>query len=149
MAPPNTVLANINFTGLPYKDFAEETNQVEIENVRGKEKQYTLDQHGFQFFKKATTVTSFTDDQKIKKDYYPEAEQVFKGLTGASHVIIWDHKRTADLGVQLFVSAAQQASSKPRPEDSSLFPSPTSTKPPTPPSPASTATPPPLNSQTS
>lgn len=110
MSTPNTVLANMNFTvppsdgsplyidlGLaakgtvPHKNAVEETKQVEIENVRGEEGEYTLDQHGFQFFKSATSVESFTDSERVKREYYPEVQKVLRDVTGAGRIVIFDH----------------------------------------------------------
>jgi len=66
---------------------------VVVKDVRGKEKNYTLDSHGFQFVKRpsAETEAGFVDDEHIKAVYYPEVEQLIKDTTGATRVYIFDH----------------------------------------------------------
>ncbi|TFL01354.1 hypothetical protein BDV98DRAFT_548891 [Pterulicium gracile] len=131
MSTPNTVLANMNFTvppsdgsplyidlGLaakgtvPHKNAVEETKQVEIENVRGEEGEYTLDQHGFQFFKSATSVESFTDSERVKREYYPEVQKVLRDVTGAGRIVIFDHtiRQRAASGVDGNLTKQQPAS---------------------------------------
>ncbi|TFL01328.1 hypothetical protein BDV98DRAFT_77439 [Pterulicium gracile] len=96
-AVPNTtgepLFVNINagVDGERAKNFEQKYHEVEIENVRGKEDQYSVDKTGFQFFKRTPTVKDFTDDAVVEKTYYPEIEQVLKELTGASRVVIFDH----------------------------------------------------------
>ncbi|EPQ50922.1 hypothetical protein GLOTRDRAFT_24512, partial [Gloeophyllum trabeum ATCC 11539] len=52
---------------------------------------FTLDKNGFQFFRRATKHTDFTDDERIRQEYYPESEELLKELTGASRVLFFDH----------------------------------------------------------
>ena len=49
-----------------------------IHDVSGEEDQYTLDSHGFQYVKHESKEKDFTDDEKIKAEYYPEMEQLLK-----------------------------------------------------------------------
>ncbi|KAF5354279.1 hypothetical protein D9756_007048 [Leucocoprinus leucothites] len=64
-----------------------------IENVRGKEHTFTLDNAGFQYAHRPTTFKDFRDDKKVLEDYYPESEALIKDLTGASRVVFFDHTR--------------------------------------------------------
>ncbi|KAF9068388.1 hypothetical protein BDP27DRAFT_822961 [Rhodocollybia butyracea] len=64
---------------------------VPIEDVRGKEDSYTLDTAGFQFFQHKSTHTSFSNDEEIEREYYPESGELIKKLTGASKVVLFDH----------------------------------------------------------
>ena len=66
-----------------------------IENIRGKEDQYNIDNAGFQFVRNKPTHTKFTDNEQIKKEYYPESIALLKKLTGARRVIIFDHSMSA------------------------------------------------------
>ncbi|KAJ4301738.1 hypothetical protein N0V90_003831 [Kalmusia sp. IMI 367209] len=68
-----------------------ETHPVTVRDVAGKEDQYTLDGNGFQFYKHVSKEKDFTDDEKIKAEYYPETEQLLKDATGASRIFIFDH----------------------------------------------------------
>ncbi|KAF8650720.1 hypothetical protein AX16_005093 [Volvariella volvacea WC 439] len=94
--PPDGVRAyqTINadpITGERKKNWDREWKDVEIENVRGKEDQYTLDTAGFQLGHKPATHTSFLSDAEVEKEYYPESIQLLKEVTGASRVVLFDH----------------------------------------------------------
>ncbi|KAJ2919647.1 hypothetical protein MD484_g814, partial [Candolleomyces efflorescens] len=81
----------INVTGVQEKNFSRTDHDMVIENVRGKEDQYTLDNSGFQFVRSPAKHTSFTNDEEIEKEYYPESIDLLKKLTGASRVVIFCH----------------------------------------------------------
>jgi hypothetical protein len=55
-----------------------EAHPTTVHDVRGTEKQYLLDQNGFQFYKHASAEKAFADDNEIKKAYYAETEQLLK-----------------------------------------------------------------------
>ncbi|KAH7923063.1 hypothetical protein BV22DRAFT_1106303 [Leucogyrophana mollusca] len=57
----------------------------------GKEGGYTLDTAGFQYCKGAAKHSAFSDDDDIKREYYPESVRLLKELTGASRVVLFDH----------------------------------------------------------
>lgn len=69
---------------IPLSNWAPVKHSVQIENVRGKEDAYGLDEAGFQYIKHRSSHTSFTDDEEIKAEYYPESAELIKQLTGAS-----------------------------------------------------------------
>ncbi|KAF2431428.1 hypothetical protein EJ08DRAFT_670030 [Tothia fuscella] len=52
---------------------------------------YNLDNHGFQIYAHESTEKDFSDDEKIKREYYPEVEQLLKDATGAKRILIFDH----------------------------------------------------------
>ncbi|KAK2462799.1 hypothetical protein APHAL10511_005190 [Amanita phalloides] len=84
--------ANVNpKTGQRDRNWTLEGKEMQVENIRGKEDTVTLDTAGFQFFKRAAKHKSFANDEEIKREYYPESEELFKELTGASKVVIFDH----------------------------------------------------------
>lgn len=78
-------------TGERPKNFTRAIQNMEIENVRGKEDSFTTDNSGFQFFRSPAKHTSFENDEDIEKEYYPESVDLLKRLTGASRVVIFDH----------------------------------------------------------
>ncbi|RXW11368.1 hypothetical protein EST38_g14488 [Candolleomyces aberdarensis] len=107
---PSTVTASVNYyippdngvrayfkaqvdpvTGKREQNFSVAPHDMVIENVRGKEDEYTLDKVGFQFYRAPAKHTSFLDDEEIEKEYYPETIELYKKLTGASRVVIFDH----------------------------------------------------------
>ncbi|OKL57355.1 hypothetical protein UA08_07540 [Talaromyces atroroseus] len=64
---------------------------VKVHDVSGNELDYTLDKNGFQIYYHESKQKAFVDDEEIKKEYYPETEQLLKDATGASKVFIFDH----------------------------------------------------------
>ncbi len=75
------------------KNSQSDEHEVQIENVREKKDQYTLDNAGFQFSHRPTKVTNFQDDKELEEVYYPESIELIKELTGASRVVIFDHSQ--------------------------------------------------------
>lgn len=78
-------------TGKPVRNWVPEAHTVEIENVRGKEINYTLDTAGFQYHTKPSKHATFVDDEEIRGEYYPESLELIKEVTGASKVVLFDH----------------------------------------------------------
>ncbi|KGO45405.1 hypothetical protein PEX1_021880 [Penicillium expansum] len=62
-----------------------------IHDISGHELDYKLDSHGFQLYYHESQEKDFLDDEKIKREYYPETEQLLKDATGASRIFIFDH----------------------------------------------------------
>lgn len=52
--------------------------QVQVKDIRGEEQEYVLDKYGFQIYPHVSTEKEFLDDEKIKREYYPEVEQLLK-----------------------------------------------------------------------
>ncbi|PPQ89617.1 hypothetical protein CVT25_012533 [Psilocybe cyanescens] len=78
-------------TGERKKNFTREEKDVVVENLRGKEDTVSLDTTGFQYFRHTSKHTSFTNDEEIYSQYYPESIELIKKLTGASRVELFDH----------------------------------------------------------
>ncbi|KAJ5986634.1 hypothetical protein N7451_010999 [Penicillium sp. IBT 35674x] len=57
-----------------------------IHDISGHELDYTLDGQGFQFYYHESKEKDFLDDEKLKREYYPETEQLLKDA-----VFIFDH----------------------------------------------------------
>jgi len=55
-----------------------ETANVTITDVSGNEDKYSLDGNGFQIYPHVSEEKDFLDDEKIKREYYPETEQLLK-----------------------------------------------------------------------
>ncbi|CAE6490725.1 unnamed protein product [Rhizoctonia solani] len=64
---------------------------VKVENVRGREKEFTLDSAGFEFHTIPSREKTFESDESIRSVYYEDCVETFKKLTGASRVAIFDH----------------------------------------------------------
>jgi hypothetical protein len=82
---------------LPLSNWSPEKRNVQIENIRGKEAAYHLDETGFQFFHSPANHKSFLDDEEIKSEYDPESEELIKRITGASRVVLFDHSASQHL----------------------------------------------------
>lgn len=92
-SPTYTVINQDSITGERTQNWKEDVRSVQIEDVRGKEDEYSLDTTGFQFFRYPTKHTRFLDDAEIKAEYYPETIELIKKITGATEVILFEHSR--------------------------------------------------------
>lgn len=68
-----------SYVGKPdtYERPVEKLN-VTVNDVRGDEDKYTLDKNGFQFYPHESKEKDFDDDEKIKREYYPEVDALLK-----------------------------------------------------------------------
>ena len=55
-----------------------EPAEVTVTDISGREKEFTLDTHGFQVYGHASREKDFVDEEKIRREYYPETEQLLK-----------------------------------------------------------------------
>lgn len=78
-------------TGERPKNWNEDVRVVQIEDIRGKEDEFSLDISGFQYYRHPAKHTKFTNNKEIEEEYYPESVELLKKLTGASRVVIFDH----------------------------------------------------------
>ncbi|KAL4071867.1 hypothetical protein V8B97DRAFT_2004363 [Scleroderma yunnanense] len=78
-------------TGKPSQNWLDDFHTVKIEDVRGREDQYTLDNAGFQYYRYPAKHITFLNDEEIKEEYYPESMELIKKLTGATRVVIFNH----------------------------------------------------------
>lgn len=58
----------------------DDTRPVTIHDISGREKEFTLDNQGFQVHRQPATEKDFVDDGQIKASYYPETEQLLKDV---------------------------------------------------------------------
>ncbi|KAJ0164712.1 hypothetical protein CTA2_380 [Colletotrichum tanaceti] len=63
-----------------------------VTDVAGDEDKFTLDTHGFQYIRHTSAEKDFADEEQVKAVYYPEMEKVYKDITGASRVVIFNHQ---------------------------------------------------------
>ncbi|KAJ4487807.1 hypothetical protein J3R30DRAFT_3279841 [Lentinula aciculospora] len=105
--PYNRVNADPTST-IPLANWTPEKYTVQIENVRGKEDSFLLDGAGFQYYKHPARHTSFTDEDEIKAEYYPESAELIKQLTGASRVVLFDHTIRRRISGQADITGKRQ-----------------------------------------
>ncbi|THG95318.1 hypothetical protein EW145_g7979 [Phellinidium pouzarii] len=83
---------NVDLTqGELQRNYTLEPFEAEIENVRGKESAFSLDTSGFLYARAEAKHKSFTSDEEVEREYYPESIELLKQLTGASRVVLFDH----------------------------------------------------------
>ncbi|KAG1830296.1 hypothetical protein DFJ58DRAFT_824741, partial [Suillus subalutaceus] len=88
--PYNRIYAD-STTTKPPRNWTQEPHDVQIEDVRGKEELYKVDNAGFQYGREAAKHTSFLNDGEVEREYYPESIDLIKRVTGATSVVIFDH----------------------------------------------------------
>lgn len=90
---PYTNINADSATGIYGRNWADDPHIVHIENVRGSEDQYKLNEAGFQFGRERSTHSRFLDDKEIEGEYYPECIELIKKITGARRVVIFDQSQ--------------------------------------------------------
>ncbi|RMJ12499.1 hypothetical protein CDV36_007828 [Fusarium kuroshium] len=101
--PPVDGTDAFNFVGphgLPERNYTDDTREVLIQDLRGRESSVSLDKDGVAVVH-ATTPSAekeFVDDASIKANYYPELRQLLLDVIPGSHTIaFFDHTiRRAD-----------------------------------------------------
>src|ERR1700689_3888021 len=69
----------------------DDPREVRIEDVRGRESEFTLDRNGFALVRAPTDVQDFYSPEEVKSVYYPEVERLLRATLGASRVFVFDH----------------------------------------------------------
>ncbi|KAF4965627.1 hypothetical protein FSARC_6614 [Fusarium sarcochroum] len=80
--------------GLPQINYADDSRDVLIRDLRGKESEVTLDRDGVAIVQGVapSTERDFVDDDSIRANYYPELEKLLLDVVPGSHtVIFFDH----------------------------------------------------------
>ncbi|EHL00227.1 hypothetical protein M7I_3858 [Glarea lozoyensis 74030] len=80
--------------GEPQRNFGDFDIRVPIKDIRGHEDEYTLDRDAFKVVSHlaASAEKEFANDDSIKKNYYPEVEQlILDHVPGSNRVVIFDH----------------------------------------------------------
>lgn len=68
-----------------------ETHQVNIQDARGSECDFTLDNYGFVFRRYPSDFNCFTDRRLVEDKYFPEIEQILRSeLQGLDKIFIFD-----------------------------------------------------------
>jgi hypothetical protein len=91
---------NYDPPGVPRQNFDNETRSVVIEDIRGRETAFSLDQHGFAAIQHKSHETAFVSENSIRAIYYPESEALLRETLNAQRVLIFDHtiRRRAPAG---------------------------------------------------
>ncbi|KAK8217577.1 hypothetical protein M8818_001335 [Zalaria obscura] len=97
-APPPDGSAPWNYVetppeGSPQRNYGEHPHEVHIEDIRGRESSFHLNRDAFATISGVSSEEKeFTDDDHIKKVYYPEVEKLLlDNIEGAQRVLLFDH----------------------------------------------------------
>ncbi|QDS76171.1 hypothetical protein FKW77_007758 [Venturia effusa] len=100
-------------------------HDVVIEDISGRERDFTLDNSGFFLakhqFKSVVTTEDLGDTDKIKTQYYPELEEWLKKVTGASRVCIFDHAARISTSTFQYNEFKKDPEAKKAPPQPALF----------------------------
>lgn len=97
-APPSDGSKPFNYVesppeGMPQRNYGEFRQDITIQDIRGREQDFDMNINGFGVIKGVESKEKeFTDDEKIKENYYPEVENLLlEKVPGAKRVFIFDH----------------------------------------------------------
>ncbi|EOA87534.1 hypothetical protein ACJQWK_08876 [Exserohilum turcicum] len=92
-SPPHNYVEPL--PGVPQRNWGDNWTEVQIQDLRGKEQNFTLDTNAFDTYQNVKSRLSrddFADDDAIKRVYYPEVEELLlKNVPGAQRVLLFDH----------------------------------------------------------
>ena len=80
--------------GLPQRNFGDDPQAVQIDDIRASPSSYSLDNDAFLavFSVPPSSETSFTSDDSIRANYYPEVtDLLLRHIPGSHKVVIFDH----------------------------------------------------------
>ncbi|KAI9709119.1 MAG: hypothetical protein M1820_003565 [Bogoriella megaspora] len=79
--------------GTPQRNYGEHHQTVTLNDIRGRESSFTLQNNAFQTVGGiASAEKDFDDDEHIKQVYYPEVEKlILDNVPGAYRVLLFDH----------------------------------------------------------
>lgn len=82
-----------NIPGAEQTNLSHEKYPVQVEDVRGQEGNFKLDECGFELLNHQTSLENddFEDDAKIRMSYYPEMVELVKITLNASCAVIFEH----------------------------------------------------------
>jgi len=80
--------------GQPQRNFDDETHEVTINDIRGRESEFSLDNDAFLVVQGVppSAEKDFTSDESIEANYYPELEKLLLSqIPGSTKVVFFDH----------------------------------------------------------
>ncbi len=86
---------NASSNGIREQNFENEIVQTTIHDIRGHESDTHIDITGFQALHSPSNVDADLilngTEEQVKEAYYGEVEQLLKNVTGANHIVLFDH----------------------------------------------------------
>lgn len=77
--------------GVPRTNTSLESHRLPIRDARPLAASITLDGEGFEVLNHLSDLDDFSDEDEVRRIYYPESERLLKEVTGANRVFIFDH----------------------------------------------------------
>lgn len=80
--------------GQPQRNYSDTSLEVTVDDIRGREADFNLDNNAFAALTNIppSAEKDFTDDESVKKNYYPEVEQLLLDhVPGSKRIFIFDH----------------------------------------------------------
>jgi len=80
--------------GKPQRNFGDFDVKMPITDIRGRESEYTLDKDAFMVVSNVpeSAERDFTDDESIRRNYYPEVEKLLLDhVPGSNKIFLFDH----------------------------------------------------------
>jgi len=79
--------------GVPQRNWGDNWTEVTLQDLRGQENRFTLERNAFDTCQGVRSDEhNFTDDEQIRRVYYPEVEKLLLDhVAGAHKVILFDH----------------------------------------------------------
>ena len=62
--------------------------RVPIQDMRGRESEFSLDRHGFALVPAATAVIDFHDRAEVERVYVPEVRALLRSVAGCAHTVV-------------------------------------------------------------
>ncbi|KAL6705036.1 hypothetical protein ACN47E_007439 [Coniothyrium glycines] len=90
-APPHNYVEPL--PGVPQRNWGDSWTEVQVQDLRGQEQKFTLDDNGFDTYQNIKSQEhDFKSDENIKRIYYPEVERLLLDvIPGAQRVVLFDH----------------------------------------------------------
>jgi hypothetical protein len=77
--------------GVPRSNGVPEPHLMPIHDARPVARDLSLDVEGLALVEHHSATNNFYDEEELRQVYYPEAEQLVAGVTGANRVLVFDH----------------------------------------------------------
>ena len=77
--------------GVPRSNGVPEPHLMPIHDIRPVARDLSLDVEGLALVEHHSATNNFYDEEELRQVYYPEAEQLVAGVTGANRVLVFDH----------------------------------------------------------
>ncbi|EJF63556.1 hypothetical protein DICSQDRAFT_168437 [Dichomitus squalens LYAD-421 SS1] len=75
--------------GRPEHNLGDDPRPVVVHDARGREHDFALDVHGFQFLRHPSAESEFADEARIRDVYYKEGEELLRPTIQVDYSLLW------------------------------------------------------------